>query len=108
MIDKSIRISAYPAEMSLICRSREKRAVMALASRLKGDAVKRSCLVFLDSYCLGLSVKTSEITSILPHLCEYSDSVCIGRNYPEIAMEHGEVLIKSDALRVLSSQALGG
>lgn len=76
--------------------------------RLKGDAVKRSCLVFSDSYCLGLSVKTSEMLSVLPHICEYSDSVCIGRNYPEIAMEHGEVLIKSDALRVLSSEAFNG
>lgn len=107
MIDKFIKISAYPAEMSLICLSSERRALAALAERLDNKSVEKSCLVFSNGYCLGLRVKTNKILSILPFLCEYSDTVCIGRSYSEIAMEHGEVLIENDALKVLSSKALG-
>lgn len=84
--------------------SREKRSVLELAKKLDNSGVEKSSLVYANAYCLGLKVKTRRVESLLPCLCEHSDVVCIGSSYPELAAEHGQLLIKGDALKILSSQ----
>lgn len=102
MSDKKRRLRAYPAETQVVCRVNEAGGLFPLSSRLCKRGVKTASLILADCYCLSFTVKTSELSRLLPDICEHCDSVCLGRSYREIFGEHGCTLMKNDALSILS------
>lgn len=100
---KRRRLHAYPAEMSVVCLAREENSLRCLAAGLQKFNIKKSSLIYAGGLCLGINVRTRDISKLLPRICEHSDSVCIGRSYPELFAEHGKVIIKDNALSKLTS-----
>ena len=105
---KRIRLTAYPKETPLVCLAHDESSIINLAASLEKSVDRyisqKSSLVFAGELCLGLSLRTREIPGLLPRICEHSEAVCIGKSYPELFCEHGEVLIAENALKILSSQ----
>lgn len=104
---KRRRLIAFPREMSLVCLAGDENTVINLAESLERaidkNSAEKSSLILAGGFCLGLKLKTREIPRLLPRICEHSEAVCIGREYPELFSEHGHVLIERNALKVLSS-----
>ena len=78
-------------------------SLRCLADSLKNCGAADSSLIYTGSLCLGFKIKTRELGRLLPRICEHSDCVCIGNSYREIFSEHGKVIIKNGALKILSS-----
>lgn len=72
--------------------AQEVQAVRCLAKSLKSRGVEPKSLVIADGLCLGITLETKFLPKLLPQICEHSDTVCIGRFYPELFSEHGMTL----------------
>ena len=104
---KHRRLRAFPRETPLVCLASDENTVRNLAESLERavdkHSAEKSSLILAGSFCLGLKVRTREIPTLLPRICEHSEAVCIGKSYPELFSEHGHVLIAHNALKALSS-----
>ncbi len=101
---KRKRLSARPKKTPVVCLNKEKSSALNLASRLNAEGLSGGSLYLAGGLCLGLIVETAELKRLLPTICEHSDAVCLGSDYPEIFSEHGRVLIRRGALEKLSSK----
>ena len=98
------RLNARPKEISVVCVAHEIQAVRSLAKSLMNSGITPKSLVLADGLCLGITIETKVLPKLLPHICEHSDTVCIGRFYPEIFSEHGKLIPRGDAVKILSSE----
>lgn len=98
------RLKARPREISVVCVAHEFTSVRCLAKSLIGSGVLPESLVVADGLCLGVTLETKKLPKLLPRICEHSDTVCIGRFYPEIFSEHGLNIAGDDVLGILSSE----
>ena len=89
MSEAKKRLKARPKLISVVCVTQEVQAVRCLAKSLKSRGVEPESLVLADGLCLGITLETKNLPKLLPHICEHSDTVCIGRFYPELFSEHG-------------------
>lgn len=98
------RLSARPKVVSVVCVTHELQAVRCLAKSLSSCGIKPESLILADGLCLGITLNTKTLPKLLPRICEHSDTVCIGRFYPELFSEHGKPIAVSDAMKLLSSE----
>ncbi len=105
---KRIKLRAYPRDTELVCIGKE-RSLINLSAELErnfgAEFSKGSRLIYAGGLCLEIKLRTKSLKKALAHICEHSDAVCIGSDYPGIFSEHGVVLIDSDALKKLSAKA---
>lgn len=86
------RLKVRPKLISVVCVAHEVQAVRHLADSLKCRGIEPKSLVLADGLCLGITLETKSLPKLLPQICEHSDTVCIGRFYPELFSEHGTTL----------------
>lgn len=99
MSDKAKKsLKARPKQISVVCVTHEPEAVRCLAKSLKQNGIEPQSLVLADGLCLGITLETDILPKLLPRICEHSDTVCIGRFYPELFSEHGKTIPCKDYL----------
>lgn len=85
-----------------MCVSRELESCRCLTASLLKSGIKPERLVIADGICIGINLDSDILQGLLPKICEHSDTVCIGRFYPEIFAEHGINIAGSEILSILS------
>lgn len=98
------RLRACPKEISVVCVAHELGSVRCLAKSLIGSGVIPERLVIADGLCIGMTLETKKLPKLLPRMCEHSDTVCIGKFYPEIFSEHGLNIAGDNVIDILSSE----
>ena len=87
-----------------VCQSSGLRSLRRLCEallRLDCD-IKSSSVYYSGDFCLLLSIRTRELISLRPIICEHSDRVIIGGLCSAVAAEHMIRIIDSGAARLLS------
>lgn len=106
MGDKKIAVSAYPAVVNIVARSKNISGARNLA-RILGrncrSGIQSSKLVYSQGVCLSVKVKTVTAMQMLGAICEHSDAVCIGKNCEPIICEYGRVIYEENAIERLSA-----
>lgn len=103
LLSKKKRITAYPKATNLVCvtKSEKDAAVLGFALKRHRSSIISSSLYTSGDYFLCLRLLTKDALKILPDICEHSERVYIGYDYPSIIKEHTKAVIPFSAVEKL-------